>query len=111
MNSMLDRGDNMALLKALVEGRVFLDEAHSIPSRLTKVKALLVQAYSVLRMTEIRYGLTAFALIVVANVKWFVADAEGKEDEVEAAMRRHPDWDRGLLEELREERRRARGDR
>ena len=109
INSMLDRGDNMAFLMSLVEGEVLLDEAHSIPSRLTVVKAFLVQVYSVLRLTEVRYGLAALSVIAVARVKWVVDEAEEEEDEVEVVLRRHPEWDRGLLEELYEARRRARG--
>lgn len=111
INSMLDRGDNMEFLLSLVEGEVFLDEAHSIPSRLTMVKAFLVQVYSVLRMTEVKYGLAALSMIAVARVKWVVDEAEEEEDEVEAVLRRHPEWDRGLLEWLHEERRWARGGR
>jgi len=108
INSMLDRGDNMALLRGLARGEVFIDEAHSIPSRLTRVKAFLVQAYSFLRMTEVRYGLTVLAVLAVFKVKWGGGEDE-EEDEVEAVLRKHPEWDRRLLEELREERRRARG--
>jgi len=111
INSVLDRGDNMAFLRSSSRGIVFIDEAHSIPSRLTMVKAFLVQVHSVLGLTEIKYGLTLSSLLVIAKINWGIEEGDKEEDEVEAVMRRHPEWDRGLLEELYEDRRRARGDR
>lgn len=109
INSMLDREDNMALLRGLAGGKVYLDEAHSLPSRLAKVKMFLVQAYSFLRMTEIRYGLTALLVLAVAKVRWSSREMEEEEDRVEAVLRKHPEWDRMLLEHLDEQWRRNRG--
>jgi len=109
INSMLDRGDNLVLLSGVTRGRVFLDEAHSIPSRLAVVKAFIVSAYSFMRMTEIRYGFAVLMIFTIVKVKWVVGEAEEEEDEVESVLHWHPEWNRELLEELHEGRRRALG--
>lgn len=112
INSMLSQGDNMALLKELAGGTVYLDEAHSMPSRLARVRMLLADVYSLLRMTEIRYALTALLVFVVVKVKWSTGEREQEESEVDtvdAVLRKHPEWDGELLEQLEKERRRARG--
>jgi len=110
INSMLDRGDNMAFLEALSRGQVYLDEAHSIPSRLTMFKTFLIQTHSFSKKTEIRYGLASLALLAIFKVKWTGERVKEGEDEVEMVLEKHPEWDRRLLEELDEARRRDRGD-
>ena len=110
INSMLDLGDNAVLLSNLCRDELFIDEGHCIPSRLTVLRAGLSGVYSVLRMTEIRYGLCIVVVFVIFNVKWMKGDDEEVVvDEVEELMKRHPEYDRGLLEELQEKRRKARG--
>ena len=109
INSMLEREDNMALLRGLAIGEVYLDETHSQPSRLTHFKMYLGQIYSVVRMTEIRYGLTFLLVVVAVKVKLGSRKVEAEENEVEATLREHPEWDRRLLNELQAQRRKARG--
>ena len=60
-------------------------------------------------MTEIRYGLTFLLVVVAVKVKLGSRKVEEDENEVEAMLREHPEWDRRLLDELHEQRRRTRG--
>ncbi len=109
INSMLDRGDNMALLEGLAGGTVYLDEFHSMPSRLARVRMFLAEVYSLLSMTEVRYALTVLLVLAVVKVEWTGEREQKDERQVEAVLKRHPEWDRELLEQLEEERRQARG--
>ncbi len=107
INSMLDQGGNMALLRGVAGGTVYLDEAHSMSSRLAKVKMFMAEVQSLLRMMEIRYTLTGLLVLVVVKVKWSGGETEQKEESrVDAVLSRHPEWDRRLLEELDEKRNR-----
>jgi hypothetical protein len=108
INSMIQKGDNRLLLRALLTGEAVIDEAHSMPSRLTAVKSQLAKAYTALGSLELRYG---FALLMVAGVMAVRLDDGGEPvDEVEAVLGAHPEYDRGLVERLYAERRRARGE-
>ncbi|MFH2112164.1 MAG: DUF4350 domain-containing protein [Candidatus Bathyarchaeota archaeon] len=107
INGMIRRGDNRQLLWAILKGEAVIDEAHSMPSRLTVIKSGLTKAYTVLRSLELRYG---FALFIVAGVMAVRFDDGGEPvDEVDAVMAAHPEYDRGLVERLYLERR-ARGE-
>jgi hypothetical protein len=102
----------MALLEGLAGDTVYLDEVHSMPSRLARARMFLAEVYSLLKTTEIRYALTALLVLAVVKVEWSTGEREQKEseaDRVDAVLRRHPEWDRRLLEQLEEERKRAHG--
>ena len=109
INSMIERGGNMACLLNLVSGEVFIDEGHSMPSRLTLMRAFLVSVYSFLRNAEVRYGLAVVCVLSMFYIKWEDKDGGVPVDEVEELLMDHPEYDRGLLERLREMRRSARG--
>jgi len=104
INGMLDRGDNRKFLLSLVGGKVLIDESHSVQSMLARMRVMLFQVYSFLKLTEIRYGLAALCVIVVFKVSWRTEEVEEQVDPVEEALRRHPEWDRDLLMILEEER-------
>jgi len=105
INSMIDRGDNRGLLEELAGGEVYIDEGHSVPSRLTLVKEALTYTYTVFGNLELRYGLAA---VLVAGVSMVRLSEEAEQvDEVEALMRVHPEYDRELVERLHRERVRA----
>lgn len=107
INGMYGLGDNAALLRGLVRGTVVIDESHSIPSLLTIIKEAFVAIYAFLSLTEIKYGLVALGVVVGFKVKWDKPSVD-REDEVAATLRRHPEWDRGLVENI-DELRRKRG--
>jgi hypothetical protein len=107
INGMIERGNNTRLLRNLVVGAAVIDELHSVGSRLTDVKATMAAIYAFLSHPEVKYSLAAVMIVGVFKVRW--VDNEEKIDEVEEALRRHPEWDREELEDLREMRRKARG--
>ena len=109
INGMLERGDNIDLLINLIQGSVYIDETHSIPSRLTMVKTLLTDTYSTLSLTEIRYSITFLAVFFIFKVKWNIDEEDEMFDEVEEVLKKHPEYDRALLEKLQQLRRKARG--
>jgi len=102
INTMLDRDNNGALLRNLVNSRVlYLDVSHWSPSLLTRFKGILVRVYNVAGAMETRYGLVAVLAIVILKVKWRGKEMREEKDEVEDALREHPEWDRALLERLK----------
>jgi len=102
INSMLDRDDNGALLRNLVDGRVvYVDVSHWTPSLLTQFKGVLARVYDVAGATEIKYGLVVVLAVIVSSVKWRGKEVKEDKDEVEDALKEHPEWDRALLERLR----------
>lgn len=110
INSMIERGGNSAFLLGLVRGEVYIDEAHLVPSRLSSLRSLVMNVYSVLEKFEARYGLSILVVLLMFNVKWEKGEDEGMgADEVVEVLREHPEYDRRLLERLDEERRAARG--
>lgn len=68
----------------------------------------VVQAYSVAGLAEVKYSLLAVAVFLGFKVKWG-EPVEDRVDEVEAVLRRHPEWDRGLVENVEGLRRRSDG--
>jgi hypothetical protein len=110
INGMLGSGDNSVVLRSFVSGSVAIDEAHSIPSTLTLVKDYLVQVYSVLSITEVKYSLVGLGLVLSFKVKWDEPLAD-KVDEVEETIKRHPDWGRELIKHVEELRKGDHGDR
>ncbi len=107
INSMLERAGNQGFLKGILEGQIVIDETHSMPSRLTLVKIFFMQVYNLLKKPEIKYGLTIACVFAIYNVNWNDGKSVEAEDEVERVLRQHPEWDRELLEQLHEERRRV----
>lgn len=100
INSMLDRDDNYALLRNLVDGRaVYVDVSHWAPSPLKRLKLLLSSVYDFASETEVRYGLAALLILVIFKAKRRGVDVEV--DELEDVLREHPEWDRSLLERLK----------
>jgi hypothetical protein len=106
INSMLERRDNKLFLQSMLHGRIFIDEGHSIPSRLTVVKAFLTSFRASLNAAEVRYGLTIIGVIAVFNIKPG-EDIEEPAEEVEEVLKKHPEYDKWMLEDLYEARRRA----
>lgn len=106
INGMYGMGSNAALLGGFAKGTVVIDESHSIPTLLTMIKEALVAIYSFLSLTEIKYGLVALGVVVGFKVKWD-KPVEVREDEVAATLRSHPEWDRKLVENIDELRRKS----
>ena len=103
---MLEREDNKLFLQTLLRGRMFIDEGHSIPSRLTVLKGFLDSFRASLDAAEVRYGLTIIGVIAVFNIKPG-EDIKETMNEVEDIMKKHPEYNRRMLEDLYEARRRG----
>jgi hypothetical protein len=108
INGMLGKAGNEALLGSFVRGQAVIDEAHSIPTNLALIKGFLAQVYAVANLVEVKYPLVALAVLLGFKVKWG-EPVEDRVDEVEAVLRGHPEWDRGLIENVEELRRRSDG--
>ncbi len=107
INGMLTQGDNKILLQNLVRGVSAIDEVHSTPTRLTAFKGSLSSTYDFLGYPEVKYSLAIILIVGVFKVRW--TDYDEQPDEVEETLKRHPEWSRRELEELREARRKAHG--
>lgn len=108
INSMIDRGGNWKFLENLASGNVYIDESHSIPSRLTTVKNFMLSVHSFFCNAEIRYGFTLVLVVIAFKLNWTNIE-DLQPDEVEEVLSRHPEYDREMVEKLYEERRLARG--
>jgi hypothetical protein len=108
INSMIKRGDNEILLKNLAKGVVAMSESYSVKSRLTTIRSTLTATYEFLNHPEVKYSLALIIIVGVFKVTW--EDRDEQPDEVEETLKRHPEWSRRELEELKEARRRAHGD-
>ena len=105
INSMIDRGDNLALLDSLTRGNTIIDEAHSTQSLLSRFKFVLANTYTVLNYYEIRYGL---CIIGMAMIMWLKLKVEEPPiDEIERVLGKHPEYNRDQLIWLQNERRKA----
>jgi hypothetical protein len=108
INGMVERVGNRALLESLIIGQVFIDEAHSLPSRLTIVKGQLEKIYTMLGSLELRYGLAVVTVVMIYLVKY--GTGVRPIDEVVAVIEKHPEYEKGLVERLRLEREEIHGD-
>ena len=104
LNAVIGLGDNLKLLENIVDGkRVYVDVGVWPPSapREAYREAVLV-LYDTLSAPELKYSL---ALMTVMLIYALARRERAKRvEEVEKVLERHPDWDRRLLEALREAR-------
>ena len=103
LNSMLGLGDNLRFARALVGGRgALLDAGHWRRGALASFKGAVRSALTALRAPEARYFLLVGALTLIYAVRLELAEPGGV-SAVEEVLRRHPDWDREVLERLEDE--------
>jgi hypothetical protein len=106
INSMIDKGGNRELLKALAEGVVIIDEIHQSKTITGIVQSLFAKAYTLLGFYEIRYSLLMVFILGILRVN---IPLEPKHiDPIEDVMLRHPEYERKELEWLEMERRKER---
>lgn len=104
INSVLGLGDNLRLLRNIVEGRLAVADS-GIWRRTVhaEFRGLVLAVYSFISVPEVKYSLTAVILLAI----YLLINRGGRPeayDEVGGLVARHPGWDRRLLEMLREAR-------
>ncbi|MDG6975925.1 MAG: DUF4350 domain-containing protein [Nitrososphaerota archaeon] len=102
INSMIGRDGNANMLSDMATGTVLLDTSHFSVGPATIVRDFELSVYSVLSLWEIKYS------IVIVGVAGVLAyrlgpDSPPADDEVESALREHPEWDREKLRKLKDE--------
>jgi hypothetical protein len=104
INGVIGLGGNLQLLKNILGGRkAILDSGVWSKTLHSQFRGAALLAYSFISQPEIKYSLTAAALIAL----YMLAAGGFKpkvEDEVKTLIAKHPDWDMGLLEMLKEAR-------
>ncbi len=104
INGVIDLGGNLQLLKNILDGRIaILDSGVWRRTVHSLFRDTILTVYSFISLPEFKYPLTLSVLIIL-----YMLAARGAkhmvEDEVEALIAKHPDWDRRILEALREAR-------
>lgn len=100
INSMLGKADNSRLLTSFLKGTVVLDESHSIPTLLTRMKIIIADTYLALGNPFYRYGLVMALVLLIVRTNFDKPEYIEKRDIVEEVLRKHPEWSRNELETL-----------
>jgi hypothetical protein len=106
LNGVIGLGDNLKLLKNLAKGkRVYVDvEVWPASTPREAYRSAVLAFYNALSAPEPRYCLAlATATVIYALTR--KEKAVPRDEEVEEVLKRHPDWDRHLLEALKGARR------
>jgi hypothetical protein len=105
LNSVIGLGDNLKLLHNIAGGRkVFVDAGvwQATPQLAYRNNVLAV--YRAFTAPELKYSLAFAAVTVIYMLTHREGPAKGAGEEVDELIRRHPGWDRRLLEALKEAR-------
>jgi len=99
INSMLSKGDNLALIKGLKGSRkLILDTSHFSIGLFTKLKVTLMLVFGIISVPEARYTIALIAVALVLKVKFKAI--KPKVDKVEELIRKYPNWNKELLKKL-----------
>jgi hypothetical protein len=102
INSMVGLGDNLEFVRAVAgDRRILLDTSHWTPSLHSKARATLLYFFGLLNIPEVKYSVVMLALIFISMVK--IKPAKTIISEVEEVLKRHPTWNKKLLEKLDKE--------
>lgn len=104
INGVLNYGDNIKLLKNIVEDKaVYVDTSIWQATTHSIYRDVILAIYGVLSSSELKYCMTALTVAVIYALT-SKRGAVRRVDEVEEILRSHPDWDKQLLTTLKEER-------
>ncbi len=102
INSMIGFEGNLDFVASIISGKtVLLDVSHWHPSSYSKFRSVVVNVFNLAFIPEIRYSILILGFMVISRIRFRAVRAAV--DRVDFVLRRHPDWDRDLLERLREE--------
>ena len=104
INSMINKSNNIQLLKNIVEGKtVYLDLSHYKTTPHTKFKTAIQITLNYIYTPEIKYTLvTVTTIITLYTTRKPKEKPKEKGDEIEEIIKKHPNWDKKILEKLRE---------
>jgi hypothetical protein len=105
LNSVIGLGDNLKLLHNIAgDKKVFVDAGvwQATPQLVYRNNVLAV--YRAFTAPELKYSLAFAAVTVIYMLIHRERPAKGAGEEVDELIRRHPGWDRRLLEALKEAR-------
>lgn len=106
LNGVISLGDNVRLLENMVAHKaVYVDVGVWHASVPTFYRSWVLKVYKVLAVPEVKYSL-GFATVTVIYVLFHKEKFHSKGDEVDELVRRHPSWNRRLLQALKEARER-----
>ncbi|MBS7638648.1 hypothetical protein KEJ49_07210 [Candidatus Bathyarchaeota archaeon] len=102
INCMFEVEGNARLAGHLLKGRKpLLDTSHWRPSPLSKAKDILTTAFYFISLPEARYSLTSLVAIIILKTEY--RRVRIRMSRVEEVLKRHPDWDKSILERLEED--------
>ena len=105
INSMINKSDNTQLLKNIAKGKtVYLDLSHYKTTPHTKLKTAIQTTLNFIYVPEAKYTLVAATTIITlyATRKTKEKTEKEKVDEIEEVLKKHPNWNRKILEKLKE---------
>lgn len=106
INSMIGKENNKILLDSLIGDRMaYLDVHHWKISTHLKLKRFLIRTGKATSKPIIRYSLLFLATIVIFKLARETKEGkpEKKENEIEKTLKKHPDWEKTTLEQLKQE--------
>jgi hypothetical protein len=105
LNSVIGLGDNLKLLHNIAGGKKVFEDVglwQATPQLAYRNNVLAV--YRAFTAPELKYSLAFAAVTVIYMLIYRERPAKGAGEEVDELVRRHPGWDRRLLEALKEAR-------
>lgn len=104
LNGVLNLGGNLKLLEKIAAGRsVYVDAGVWQATPQLAYRNSVIAAYRVLSTPEVKYGVALVTVTVIYALAYRVRSYP-KGDELEELLRRHPGWDRRLLQAMKEAR-------
>jgi hypothetical protein len=102
INSMFESEGNAELAARILDGRrPLLDISHWRVGTLSRAKEALAAVFHLASIPEVKYSMVLVTTAVVLRIRY--KQVRVKRSGVEDILKRHPDWDRKILEMLEED--------
>jgi hypothetical protein len=102
INSMITLADNLQLLKNIAQNKkAIIDTGVWKKSTQTIFRNIILTIYSILLIPEIKYTIT---MLTITTIYILINKQKPKKivDEIQEILKKHPDWDKNLLQTLKE---------